>query len=570
MISRLSTFLAELKRRKVYRVAGLYAGTSAAVALAAAELYDDLLLPDWTPRLILVLLVLGFPIALVLAWAYELRPEEPPPSGTWTPARVPSAAESPRRSIVVLPFDNMSPDPADEYVADGLTEEITTLLSRIHSLRVISRNSAMVLKGTSKSTPAIARELNVQYVLEGSVRKAGTDLRITAQLIQAEEDEHLWVETYDGTMEEIFRIQERTARSIVAALRLSLTPVEDLRLRETPIDNARAYELYLMARRDLWAGTPDGIARARRHLEDGIEIVGENVVLLQGLAEVHLHANEYGVSLGEDSLRAAEKLASRIVALEPNAASAPYLLGRIERFRGSTTGAIARFEQALAIDPHHASSLLFLFHSCTVQAGRPDVAAPLREAVLAQDPLDLLTWFTVALHHWMNGDLEGARAAMKKAGELVGGSDFADMVLAYILIWMDRRTEALALVRDVVRRDTPDLFSEWGLFLQRTLEGAGASASEALSEGTRHYLWNDPEFVWLGVSTFALAGDRDEALTWLEHAVDRGWINYPLFSRQDPLLESVRGEARFEELMVTLKRDWDAFGALNHSAWRSR
>jgi adenylate cyclase len=220
MASKLSRFLVELKRRKVYQVALAYVVVGTILAGAANDFLPRLGAPEWTVNVIIFLILIGFPIALVLAWAYEIRPEEPRPgkvAGSREPVGEPPTPGD-RKSIVVLPFDNMSPDPNDAYFADGLTEEIITNLSYVRSLRVISRNSAMALKGTEKSTRAIAAELDVQYVLEGSVRKAGDELLITAQLIDGPNDAHLWAEKYAGTFDDIFRIQENVARSIVDAL----------------------------------------------------------------------------------------------------------------------------------------------------------------------------------------------------------------------------------------------------------------------------------------------------------------------------------------------------------------
>ena len=145
----------------------------------------------------------------------------------------------------------MSPNKDNEYFSDGLTEEIITDLSHIHDLRVISRNSAMMLKGTRRETKNIGKELNVQYVLEGSVRKAGNNLRITAQLINALTDDHLWAEKYSGTLDDIFDIQEKVSRSIVNALKLKLNPEESRKIAERPIDNVQAYELHLRARYEM-------------------------------------------------------------------------------------------------------------------------------------------------------------------------------------------------------------------------------------------------------------------------------------------------------------------------------
>ena len=161
----------------------------------------------------------------------------------------------------------------------------------------------------------------------------------------------------------------------------------------------------------------------------------------------------------------------------------------------------------------------------------------------------------------MKGDLEKALQTFQKANELEGESDMADICIAYILIWLGRMDEARRLITDLSQRVPSNPFTELAQFLQEALEGKGAAAKEALGEDTRNYLWRNPEFMWLGISTIALSGQKEEALDWLEHVVDCGWINYPLFAEQDPLLESIRGEKRFQKLMEKVKRDWEAFGA---------
>src|SRR5690349_11462708 len=153
-------------------------------------------------------------------------------------------------SIAVLPFSNLSPDPDNEYFADGLTDEVIAKLSKVSALRVISRTSAMTYKRTTKDIGTIARELGVRYVLEGSVRRAGDRLRITAQLIDGDTDHHLWAETYDGSAADIFAIQERLARVIVDALEVRVTSDEDRRLAARPIVSLPAYECYLRARQE--------------------------------------------------------------------------------------------------------------------------------------------------------------------------------------------------------------------------------------------------------------------------------------------------------------------------------
>ena len=177
-----------------------------------------------------------------------------------------------RKSIAVLPFANMSSDPEQEYFSDGLTEEIISDLSGIKTLLVISRSSAMTFKGTQKKIKEIAGELNVRHILEGSVRKAGNNLRISAQLIDAESDSHLWSEKYNGTLEDIFDIQEKVSRSIVAALKIKLTGEEDKQISIRPIENVHAYECYLKARQEIFRASEDSMQNAFKLLQNGIEL----------------------------------------------------------------------------------------------------------------------------------------------------------------------------------------------------------------------------------------------------------------------------------------------------------
>ena len=268
MVARLHWLLDEFRRRKVGRVAAAYGATALATALAVAELYDDVGLPEGTPRFVIFLLIAGFPVALGLAWAYEVRPEEArrpePATGPQPASDVPSkpraGVSEGRRSIVVLPFDNISPDAGDAYLSDGLTEEITADLSFIRALRVISRSSAMALKESGGGVREMAERMAVQYVLEGSVRKLGDNLRVTAQLVDATTDEHLWAEKYDGTLGDVFSMQEEVSRAIVHALKLEIGPEEARHLAERPVDDPQAYIYYLRAREETWKLTTSGQA----------------------------------------------------------------------------------------------------------------------------------------------------------------------------------------------------------------------------------------------------------------------------------------------------------------------
>jgi TolB-like protein len=566
------TFFAELRRRKVYRVAVAYLVVGWAVVTGAQFLFEEVLnLPEATWLVAAGLIVLGFPVALVLAWAYEVRPEQPralevhekdtlPGPDSAQPIEFQESKS--RKSIVVLPFDSMSPDPNDAYFSDGLTEEIITNLSHIRSLRVISRSSAMVLKSTQKDVRTIGQEFDVQYVLEGSVRRSGDDLRITAQLIDARTDEHLWAERYEGTMEDVFQIQEEASKAIVEALHVEINPGELERLVERPIDDVRAYECYLRARNELHKGTAESMESARRHLEAALEIVGENWLLYQGMAEFHLFTYEIGVKADDETLQLAEECATRVMALRPESAGSHYLRGGIERHRGTVERAARHFKKALDIDENHAGALFFLVFAHSAQFGRPSAADQFSVRLATIDPLSPLSMFIVGFHHLVSGRLDEALATFDSILELE--PDFHIAVIqgqALALLWQDRPEEALGVLAPIAQRDLRDQLTEYAIFLHCAIAGDSVGATEALSENTRKWFWNDPELPWFGASAFALAGAKDEALTWLERAVEKGWINYPLFSVQDPFLESIRGEERFKELMIEVKARWETFEA---------
>jgi serine/threonine-protein kinase len=266
-----------------------------------------------------------------------------------------TAAESARgdrddKSIVVLPFENLSPDPDNAYFADGLTEETIACLSKVRALRVISRTSAMHYRCTDKPLPFIARELNVHYVLEGSVRKAGGNLRITSQLIEAASDAHLWAETYSGRLDDVFAIQEKVARSIVEALQLRLTAEEERHLAARPLPNAAAYDCYLRAQHEIWRWTPDALSRAERHLLNALEIVGEHPVLLAGLSLVHTQAVNIGHAQ-EEGLEKALSYAERALALDPASVQGHAARGMLCTLEGDYPAGLQHYRVAMAGAP---------------------------------------------------------------------------------------------------------------------------------------------------------------------------------------------------------------------------
>ncbi len=268
------------------------------------------------------------------------------------------SAAQPEKSIVVLPFENISADPEQDYFCDGMTEELISDLSKIGSLRVISRTSSMMFKGTKKELPAIAREVHVRYVLEGSVRKAGNNLRITAQLIDAASDTHLWAEKYGGTLDDIFDIQEKVSHSIVDALKLKLTPKEAGLLAERPIPSPLAYEFYLKARGEILKWTEAGLENALRYLQSGLEIVGENALLYAGMAYVYFQYVNLGLKEKEYGRKQAEDYVQKAFALDPDCSDASFVRANLIAWSQPIEG-IRCFKHVLDKNPNHFDALFY-------------------------------------------------------------------------------------------------------------------------------------------------------------------------------------------------------------------
>jgi len=374
---RKASFFSELRRRHVWRVAAAYVTTAVVIATGTAELYDDVYLPDFTPRLVLILLIIGLPVALTLAWALEVRTEEP---------RGHSRPLSAVPTVAVLPFDNLSPDSSDEYFSSGLTEEITADFSAVSGLRVISRTSATHLKASGREVGAFARELGIDYLLEGSVRKAGHRIRVTAQLIDAAADSHLWSRKYDGTLTDVFDIQESVARAVVAALRVHLTGEEERALGKVQVGDLRAYEHYLRARDQIHRFTPEALDRAVAYLEQARMEIGDNPLVLSGLAYAYAQYVNIGMEQ-EDHAARAEQFARRALALDAGSAEALTVLGFVELwFRGDSVAAIRNLEGAIRARPDDSNALMWLAVAYA-QVGRVAEARTAAERLVKAEPL---------------------------------------------------------------------------------------------------------------------------------------------------------------------------------------
>jgi TolB-like protein len=462
---------------------------------------------------------------------------------------VPSATVTEHASIVVLPFENLSSDPEQEYFCDGMTEEIIADLSKVQALRVISRTSAMRLKGTDKALEAIARELRVRHVLEGSVRKAGNNLRITAQLIDASTDTHLWAEKYTGTLGDVFEIQEKVSRAIVAALQMTLAPGEDRRIAERAISSAPAYDVYLRARQDIWRWSKPALDRAFAYLQSALDMAGDNALLYIGLG--HVYAGYAESTMDEATIGQAEACARKALQLQPDSPEAQTLLASIAMLRGDVKETFKCAGQALASSPNDPDALFFLGTSAFL-LGRMDRTRRAAERLLQIEPL----WpqsHLVMLLVGLNEEGPGGPTVFKSA-ESAYRLDASNYLARYwysVALAAHRRFGEAQAIVDRWLGEAPGHVMAAGLrFLLHALRGSAAEALACLDDQFTTLAW---EGYWMPLTIaegLAIIGEPAESLRWLERAVEKGWLNYPFLSRRDPWLESVRGDPRFETLMA--------------------
>jgi len=423
-------FFAELKRRNVYKVAVAYAVVAWLLVQVATQVFPFLEIPNWIVRLVIALVIIGFPIAVVIAWAFEATPEGirrtevadamPPTTGRKKHAwiyivvicgaisvalfflgrysagnKTESANEISNKSIAVLPFENLSSDKENAYFADGIQDEILTRLSKIADLKVISRTSTQHYKSAPENLPEIARLLGVAHILEGSVQKSGDAVRVNVQLIKAANDSHLWADTFDRKLTDIFSVESEVAKAIADQLRAKLTGQEEQVIAAKPTDNPEAYDAYLrgLAYTLRPANTPANVLGAQKYLREAVRLDPKFALGWALLSQIDARGYISGtlqptVALREEARQAAEtaltlqpNLGEAVVAkgqyhyaclrdydtavryfeqarqFLPNSSRIPESLAYVARRRGQWDRSESYFNEAERLDPRDASLL---------------------------------------------------------------------------------------------------------------------------------------------------------------------------------------------------------------------
>jgi len=468
--------------------------------------------------------------------------------------RVAARSTAEQASIVVLPFENLSPDPDNAFFADGLTEELIADLSKVQALRVISRTSAMMYKGVKKSAPVIAQELGVRYVLEGSVRRAGNSLRITAQLIDSTTDAHLWAEKYTGTLEDVFALQEQMSRRIVDGLRVKLTPEEDRRLAARPIPDIRAYDAWLRASQAVWAFTKEGFDRAYELVNHALEIVGDNALLYAGLGFFHALAYDFGISHDPETLQLGERYAGRAIELDPGLGQAHYAMAYVRWKQGDFAGTVREARRAAELD--RTIDALWSLGFVLSEIGRMADARRFADEAVAADPLNAMTGFARGVVEFLDGRFENAAAWFRKYLDKVApGHPVLLWWLGQSLAQVGRDDEARTIFEQAVATEAV-LISDMCALYNLAAEGDRSRVRQALDANTllQEAAKTDEYFPNFIAACLARVGDHDGALDWLERSVAWGFSNHRFLSEHSRLHAPLRGNPRFQALMDRARR----------------
>jgi TolB-like protein/uncharacterized protein (DUF2267 family) len=585
--SRLSPFLSELKRRRVYHVAAAYAVVGAVLGGAANDFLPGLGAPPWAVSFILVLILVGFPIALVLAWAYEVRPEEPRESRSTDPARgsPPSdvSAETPgrrtgptkgldpctrgtaegsagepsvgaRKSIAVLPFANRSGLEADLHFTDGIHDQIISQLHKVGSLSVRGRTSVEVYRNTPKNLRAIGEELNARYLMEGGVQRAGERVRIIVQLIDARNDEHLWSEEFDRSLstENLFQVQSEIALGVVSELRAVLTPEERVRIKTRPTESLEAYEAFLRGRQHMARQTTEGILQAMREFEKAIGADPGYAQAHAALANAYLRTvtlhEALGPSESEVNLRRAGEAARRALELDPTVSEAHVVLA-IRALQWDWDWGTARDMLLRALDLNPSDALAhatYALHLCYKERRfREGQEMALRAREL--DPFDpfMTSYWIWTL--WAGGDFSRVLEEARKAAEVWPEKPFTHYWVGIGLMWTGHPEGAVAELERAVQ------LGGRGTFFLSLLGGAHALAgNQKEARGLLNELeQRDEKGAAVGrwiASVYAALGEGDNAMGWLARAMEEH--DPALFhALTDPFFEKYREDPRFLTLM---------------------
>jgi TolB-like protein/Flp pilus assembly protein TadD len=556
------SLFSELKRRNVLRAGAFYIAATWALAQGIAQLGPAFGMTEWGTRWFVIAAVIGFPFWIAFAWFYEFTPEglkresevEPHESITHHTGRkldfaiigvlavavvllltdrfvlhhgVNERAAVEEHSIAVLPFVDMSSGKDQEYFSDGISEELLNLLAKIPQLQVTARTSSFAFKGKVTGIPEIARTLHVAHVLEGSVRKAGDSVRITAQLIRAGTDTHLWSQTYDRKLDDIFAIQDEIAADVVKQLKVTLLGAAP-KVRTT---DPEAYALHLQARQLGQQNTIEAYKQSDALYRKLLAIDPRYAPAWNGLAGNFINESSLGLLPNKEGFAQAREAAMKALAIDPGYAPAHARLGWIAMTGDNDlAGAAKHGERALALDPANqgvlASSAVLLW-----SLGRVDEALALDEAVVRADPVNVNALFNLGADQRMAARLDAAIATLRTVQSLSPSRGSVHAQLGNALLLKGDAQGALA----EIGQETLDVFKMIGLPMAYHALGRKADSDAALAALIAKYEKDSPYNI---AYVYAFRGEADLAFAWLDKTIEYG----------DPGLSEIVTENLFDNI----------------------
>ena len=579
-----ASFFAELKRRNVYKVAIAYAVVAWLLMQAASILFPTFEAPGWVMKTFVTLILLGFPIALILAWAFELTPEgikraedvdlsnsvarktgrkltvimmaifvlalsllvfqltRPHPAvNVAKPLGVPND-----KSVAVLPFANLSRDPDNAYFAAGIQDEIITRLAKITQLKVISCTSTQRFKSAPDDLPAIANQLGVANILEGSVQRSGDEVRVNVQLIKAATDDHLWADTFDRKLTDIFRIETEIAKTIAETLQAKLSASEQHAIATRPTENTEAHQLYLKGRFFWDKRTGENLKKSIDYFNQATAADPNYALAYVGLADCYVLLEDYVGTPASETYPKAKAFAQRALQLDSSLAEAHTSLAYVYTNLWQWEQAEEEFKRAIKLNPNYSTAHHW-YSIHLLDLGRIDEAMAEIKRAQELDPLSLIIGTTLAYAYFAEGDVNSSIAQCKRVIDLDPNFPRAHEYLGLGYLKQGRHSEAIAELQKAVelsgreRRPLRDLGCGYAVSGKRAEALAILKELEGKYE-KREAIGQDFAAVYAGL------GENDQAFALLEKDFQaRGGLLARI--RWEPPFESLRNDPRFADLL---------------------
>ena len=576
------TFFSELQRRNVYKVAVAYAVVAWLCIQVATQVFPFFEIPTWAIRFVILLIVIGFPIAVVIAWAFELTPEglkrtvaadaaqQHSQNRTWVyivliagalsiglfflgrytaPGRQSAWANAQAKSIAVLPFENLSRDPDNAYFTEGVQDEILTRLAKIADLKVISRMSTERYKSSPENLPQIAQQLGVAHILEGSVQKADEQVRVTVKLINAVSNTHVWGESFDRKLTDIFAVESEIAKMVADRLQARLSGSEKDALAVRPTENTEAYQLYLRGRYFWNKRTGADLKKAIEYFDQAISKDPEYALAYAGLADAYVLMSGFAAASPKESLPKAKAAARRALELNSTLGEAHASLAQaLFAYDFNFAEANREFRRAIELSPNYATGHQWYAQSGLLGLGQFDDAIAEMKRALELDPLSVIINADLGSVFFHARRYDEAIEQLRKTLEMEPGFYYARWNLGQALEMKGLVAEAIAeYEKAIALNDDPVPLGLLGhLYARIGKKDKALEILQRLHEMSKQSYVSPYNFALIHLGL----GQKDETMRFLEKTFEERDGYSIAFIKNDPILDPLRGDPRFEALVA--------------------